>query len=199
MSSSLTVRPAMPADLPKMVETLTEGFLEGAFGDWLVPDVDTRRVVFADYFRIHAIDCLDRGNVQVTDDVSGVSLWWDIDGGHDDGPPDYEQRLQDACGPYTRRFKMIGYAFGNAHPVVEHAYLGFIAVRPSEQGRGVGSLMLNAVLSQLDGDKRAAYLEASNARNRALYERHGFHPGPVQYLPEDGPPWWPCWRPTPQQ
>lgn len=197
--SSLIVRPAQDADLPKMIETLADGFLEGAFGDWLVPDLTERRRVFAAYFRIFATDCLERGNALVTGDVSGVSLWWDVDGGHDSGPADYEARLEEACGPYTRRFKMISYAFGNAHPVVEHAYLGFIAVRPQDQGRGAGSLMLDAVLADLDGGKRAAYLEASNARNRKLYERHGFHPGPVQYLPEDGPPWWPCWRPTPQQ
>lgn len=52
-----------------------------------------------------------------------------------------------------------------------------------------------------------AYLEASTPRNAALYARHGYLPQPNApfYLPGDGPPmipmWrplWSFWRPTPE-
>jgi hypothetical protein len=39
-----------------------------------------------------------------------------------------------------------------------------------------------------------AYLEASSARNRALYERHGFEVTEELSLPKGGPPIWLMWR-----
>jgi len=38
-----------------------------------------------------------------------------------------------------------------------------------------------------------AYLEATNADSKALYERHGFRSG-APFSVADGPPLWPMWR-----
>lgn len=50
------------------------------------------------------------------------------------------------------------------------------------------------VLERCDREGLPAYLEASSARNRALYLRHGFEVVEEVHLPADGPPVWLMWR-----
>ena len=60
------------------------------------------------------------------------------------------------------------------HPSEPCWYLPLIGVDPSCQGRGYGSALLRHALEQCDRDGMPAYLESSNPRNTALYQRHGF-------------------------
>ena len=73
------------------------------------------------------------------------------------------------------------------HPREAHWHLPLIGVDPAHQGKGVGSALLRHVLNACDGQKLPAYLEATSARNVALYERHGFDAlGRIQVA--DSPP-----------
>ena len=54
------------------------------------------------------------------------------------------------------------------------AYLGLLSVSPQRQGRGLGSVLLEAGLARCDAEVGLAYLESSNPRNVPLYERFGF-------------------------
>jgi ribosomal protein S18 acetylase RimI-like enzyme len=78
------------------------------------------------------------------------------------------------------------------HP--PHYYLAFLGVSPPWQGRGLGSALLEPVLAQCDAERVPAYLEASTARNRALYERHGFDVLEEFTLGRGAPPQWRMWR-----
>ena len=49
------------------------------------------------------------------------------------------------------------------------------------------------VLERADRAGHPAYLEATSARNKALYERHGFHAA-APFAVAGGPPMWPMWR-----
>jgi predicted N-acetyltransferase YhbS len=123
-----------------------------------------------------------------------VALWYP----HYDpavGPEHYETHLQAACGPNTRRFQLLDEAFAKHHPTDDHDYLAFVAVTPGMQGQGLGSALLQAHLQELDRTGQSAFLEASSADNRRLYERLGFDAAPARHLPDDGPPYWTCWRP----
>ena len=72
-------------------------------------------------------------------------------------------------------------------------YLAFIAVDPAKQGQGIGSFLLKEALKMIDEKGDRAYLEASNERNKALYERYGFEMiGKVQT--GDSPPAFPMIR-----
>ena len=64
---------------------------------------------------------------------------------------------------------------GELHPHVDHWYLPLIGVDLVAQGRGLGSALLRHALASCDSDGLAAYLEATNPRNRDLYARHGFN------------------------
>jgi ribosomal protein S18 acetylase RimI-like enzyme len=54
------------------------------------------------------------------------------------------------------------------------SYLWFIGVEPSEQGRGVGSRLLQDVLVDLEMKGHPILLETSNLQNVNWYEKMGF-------------------------
>jgi len=63
---------------------------------------------------------------------------------------------------------------GGFHPSEPHWYLPLIGVDPAYQGKGYGSALMEHALIPCDREKRAAYLESTNAKNIPLYERYGF-------------------------
>jgi ribosomal protein S18 acetylase RimI-like enzyme len=80
------------------------------------------------------------------------------------------------------------------HPREPHYYLFAIGVDPAEQGRGIGSALLHAVLRTCDQTKTAAYLEASTEGSSRLYARHGFRVTSELRMTRDCPPVWLMWR-----
>ena len=60
------------------------------------------------------------------------------------------------------------------HPKQPHWYLSVLGTHPEQQGKGIGSALLQPVLDRCDESGDAAYLEASRAENVPYYERHGF-------------------------
>jgi len=62
----------------------------------------------------------------------------------------------------------------NFNPNEDHWYLSFIALDPSKQGMGLGSLILKEALQVIDEQGKLAYLQSSNPQNISLYLRHGF-------------------------
>ena len=71
-----------------------------------------------------------------------------------------------------------------------------LATEPGRRGQGIGTRLLAASLARVDADRLPAWLESTNRRNVALYERHGFRAVGVVELPDDGPPVTPMWRPA---
>lgn len=59
-------------------------------------------------------------------------------------------------------------------PATPHHYLYALAVAPSHQGRGLGAAVLAPGLARSDADGLPAWLESSNPRNHAFYEKMGF-------------------------
>jgi ribosomal protein S18 acetylase RimI-like enzyme len=81
------------------------------------------------------------------------------------------------------------------HPMQRrHAYLWFLGVAPSAQGRGVGSALLRAANARLDAEGLPAYLETGTTRNVALYRRHGYEVISEHQARADAPPTWSLWR-----
>lgn len=65
-------------------------------------------------------------------------------------------------------------AIKKIHPDGALYYLWFIGVPPSEQGKGVGSKLLNEVIQEGQVQNRILCLETSTKKNIPWYEKHGF-------------------------
>jgi ribosomal protein S18 acetylase RimI-like enzyme len=79
------------------------------------------------------------------------------------------------------------------HPEEPHWYLAVLGTAKEHQGKGVGSALIQPILTTCDEEGIPAYLESSKAQNIPFYERHGFRvTGEVNV--KDGPTLWPMWR-----
>jgi len=76
------------------------------------------------------------------------------------------------------------------HVPEPHWYLAIVAVDPELQGRGLGSALVKEGLMQADQAHCPSYLETSEQRNLAFYERQGFVVVETVILGDGGPPAW---------
>jgi GNAT superfamily N-acetyltransferase len=182
-------------DVGAVTGTLAEGFLDGDLANWLIPDRRKRRSVYAGYFRIFAEFFLQHGQVDATEDLDAVALWWPVGQLLVLDIPDYDERLAKVTGDAVGRFKLLDFTMHAHHPTYRpHHYLAFLGVHPDRQGQGLGSALLQHRHQQLDQEATPAYLESTGWRNRGLYERCGYRLlGPL--LVPGGPTLVPMWRP----
>lgn len=148
-------------------------------------------------FAIHVEHALRHGHIDWTDDRMGAAVWVHQDPGAPEvpEPDDYEARPAASAGPHLPRFQTLDRAFAESHPHTPHHHLAFLAVHPSRQGHGLGTLLLRHHHAALDSARRPGYLEASSERSRSLYARHGYRDtGEPFTLRPDGPQMWPMWR-----
>jgi ribosomal protein S18 acetylase RimI-like enzyme len=75
----------------------------------------------------------------------------------------------------------------NARP---HYYLWGLAVDPAHQQSGVGSALMQTILSKADAEQMPIYLETHAEKNVAYYERKGFHLASTAMIPKYDLPFW---------
>ncbi|MFF3407302.1 GNAT family N-acetyltransferase [Streptomyces sp. NPDC002742] len=198
----VAIRVAGEADRELVVRLLDDAFQDDPVSNWVFPDPAHRRATHPGLMAAFTDVVLAEGRIDLAEDGSACALWLSVpagkhegegeDGGADeDGPA----RLRAAVDPDNERVELIGRLTADIHPEGRaHAYLWMIGVAPERQGEGLGGALIESVLDRCDREGLAAYLEASNARSRALYERLGFAlTGRPLDLPE-GPRMWPMWR-----
>lgn len=71
-----------------------------------------------------------------------------------------------------------------------HWYLIALGVEPDVQGRGLGSLLLEPVLSRADRDGTECYLETFSEKSRDFYYKFGFEVIEKHQVPQEGPLFW---------
>jgi GNAT superfamily N-acetyltransferase len=113
--------------------------------------------------------------------------------------PTFSQRFRLApstlfrMGPAGYRLRRWLATWGNSEPNLPHWHLGPVGVDPSEQGQGIGKVMMESFLGELDEAGMPAYLETDLLVNVGFYERFGFQV--LQELPVLERPTWLMWRP----
>jgi GNAT superfamily N-acetyltransferase len=195
----VAIRTAGEGDRELIVRLLDEAFQDDPVSGWVFPGAEDRRAKHPGLMAAFTDIVLAAGRIDVTEDGSACALWLSMpaDEGHDDHGAEDEgpAQVREAVDPDNERIERIGRLTAAIHPTGRaHAYLWMIGVAPGRQGEGLGTALIETVLDRCDREGLPAYLEASSARSRKLYERLGFEPaGPVLDLP-DGPSMWPMWR-----
>ena len=141
---------------------------------WLVPGTGpwTRTCVLQRQFEILVQHAQHHGQVFTTPGMEAAAVLFPRGPQPAPAPEDYDQRLEDACGQHTYRFRALDQLFDAHHPAdTEHWHLALLAVSPRLQGQGLGTELLSHCHRTLGGP---FYLEASSPRAQALYERHGY-------------------------
>ncbi|WP_333770398.1 GNAT family N-acetyltransferase [Streptomyces sp. IBSBF 2435] len=191
----VAIRQAGQDDRAAVNALLDEVFRDDPVSSWVFPDPAYRRRRHGALMGAFLDTALTGGYVDVAVDGSAAALWLSVPaGGHpadEDGPAAFRR----AVDPTNERVETIARILDAAHPTERaHEYLMLIAVDSAARSQGRGTELITSVLARCDREGRAAYLEASTARSRALYARLGFvSPGRTVDLP-DGPQMWPMWR-----
>ncbi|MGX5187597.1 GNAT family N-acetyltransferase [Streptomyces avermitilis] len=190
----VAIRTAGEGDREVVVRLLDEAFQHDPVSSWVFPGEAYRRATHHRLMAAFTDIVLGEGRIDLTEDGTACALWLSLPAdAHDeeDGPA----RLREAVDPDNDRVELIGRLTSGIHPSGRaHEYLWMIAVAPGRQGEGLGTALMQPVLDRCDRAGLPAYLEASSARSRKLYERLGFvSTTPALDLPE-GPRMWPMWR-----
>ncbi|MFF1296482.1 MULTISPECIES: GNAT family N-acetyltransferase [unclassified Streptomyces] len=193
----VAIRTAGEGDRELVVGLLDAAFQDDPVSRWVFPGDEHRRTAHPRLMAAFTDIVLAEGRVDVTEDGTACALWLPVpDGEHaDEEGADGPAELRAEVDPDNERVELIGRLTADIHPAGRaHEYLWMIGVAPEHQGQGLGTALIASVLDRCDREGLCAYLEASSARSRALYERLGFEPtGPALDLP-DGPRMWPMWR-----
>ncbi|MGK5681797.1 GNAT family N-acetyltransferase [Actinoplanes sp. URMC 104] len=193
------IRPARKEEIPAIGHLISYSFFDLPQNAYLVPPLDDRLKVMADFFTLLTEHAVDNGRIEVIDlpDGSGLAaaaVWYD----YTKEMPEqagYEERLRELTGDYLDRFVALDVLFEKNHPHDPHWHLAFLAVHPEHQEHGLGSRLMKRRHDELDAAGVAAYLEGTNADNVRLYHRAGYADmDPFEMLLPDGTPFFRMWR-----
>ncbi|AZP20349.1 GNAT family N-acetyltransferase [Streptomyces aquilus] len=200
----VAIRAAGASDRDLVVRLLDVAFQDDPVSRWVFPGDEYRRATHHQLMAAFTDIVLADGRIDLTEDGTACALWLSVPAeehaegegeGEGEGEEDGPAQLRASIDPANERIELVARLTQEVHPAGRaHEYLWMIGVSPDRQGEGLGTALIGAVLDRCDREGLPAYLEASNARSRALYERLGFAlPDRPLVLP-DGPQMWPMWR-----
>jgi GNAT superfamily N-acetyltransferase len=176
---------------------VARGFHDNEIWVWMLPGDRRRRTMLPRHYRAmirHVF--LPRGGAWTTPETLGAALWFPP-GTHSFSTREHLIELLSLLPegvtalPKGARFDELRFAHFPKEP---HWYLNTLAVVPEQQGRGIGSALIEPGLARADADGLGAYLETQRESNIPFYRRFGFELTERIALP-DGPPLWLMWRP----
>ncbi len=161
------------SDEPQTIDVIVLAFSSDPVVRWLYPDAHQYLTNFPAFVRGFGGRAFDNGTAYNVDGFMGAALWLPPDVHPDE---DALMELIQRTVPEKAREDLLSILerLGSFHPSEPHWYLPMIGVDPAYQGKGHGSALLNHALIPCDHEHKFAYLESTNARNIALYKRHGF-------------------------
>jgi ribosomal protein S18 acetylase RimI-like enzyme len=199
LAAASNPRRAHPDDAAVLARLFAAAFASDPVFDWIARRGPKRAEGLERFFFwLLQVRAIPFGEVWMADDGSVAAAWLPPDVPATAGGLMDQIRLLPMflrlCGlPRMMRGSAMADAMEKHHPHERHYYLAFIAVAPRMQGLGLGSAMLEATLKRPDNAALPAYLENSNPKNTALYERHGFVVR-KDIAPPGAPPLLAMWR-----
>ena len=184
------------ADLEPLQDALRAAFWDDPVTAWLLPDETSRSRRLARFFGVDLAHYLPMRTVWTTTGQAGAALW---------APPHHWRlplgevvrsapALVRAGGRHAPRAVRLMAEVERHHPHEPHWYLAALGTSPPHQGSGVGSTLLDPVLTRCDREGTPAYLESSKESNIGFYRRHGFEVTAEIRGPGGGPVLYAMWR-----
>ena len=168
-----TIHTATLSDHEQIIDTLVLAFSADPVERWLYSDPRAYLTDFPIFLTAFTAKTFESGKNYYTNGYAGAALWLPPNVHLDEEPiiASLEQTLdqQRQADAFALLEQMSRY-----HPHEPHWYLAVIGVDAAQQGRGVGSVLMQHTLVSCDKDRVPAYLESTNPKNIPFYERHGF-------------------------
>jgi ribosomal protein S18 acetylase RimI-like enzyme len=167
------VRRATEADVDGVTRTLWLAFREDPLWRWAFRDAAT----LEPFWRFLIGSAVGHRWVWVLGEYAAASVW--IPPGFPELSPEEEAQvptlLERLAGARAPEVIELLDRFEASHPREEpHYYLSLLGTHPEHRGGGLGMHLLSHNLRLIDAEGACAYLESSNPRNDARYERLGF-------------------------
>jgi ribosomal protein S18 acetylase RimI-like enzyme len=190
------VKPLNPVAMERVLITLERAFASDPMFTWMFPDPRHRSPCLRRFLRVPLQYGLRYGHVTESNGGMAVAIWL---------PPGQKITAGGMirCGMLTIPFSVgvrpfVRFAgadaiMGKFHKrfVPEpHWYLLIVGVDPELQGRGLGSALVQEGLARADASNCPCYLDTSEERNLAFYQRQGFAVVGTAPLGKGGPPGW---------
>lgn len=183
------IRHATLGDTELCAGILTAAFADDPVSRWLIASPEDGPRIHHRYFHVFVRHGLDVGTVEIAEDAA-CAVWFPS------GAPDPDDDLAVVAEQYAERFALFERTLQDRHPGgPAHDYLMLLGARPDQQGRGLGTALLDHHLADLDPEGLPTYLVATTRRSaKGVYARAGYRPldGPIQF--PDGLQTYPLWR-----
>jgi ribosomal protein S18 acetylase RimI-like enzyme len=190
------ISPLQRSALDRAAITLERAFSTDPMFTWVFPDPATRPAALQRFMRLPLEYGLRYGRVTTSHDAKAACVWIPP------GPGITIPRMirsgmlgvafRTGFGPFGK-FMIANETMDKIHKtrVAEpHWYLMVVGVDPERQSQGVGSAIVREGLGFADRDSTPCYLETSEPRNLAFYERLGFIVLEEATLGRGGPQAW---------
>jgi ribosomal protein S18 acetylase RimI-like enzyme len=179
LSQAVPIRRAAPQDAARIASIFAAAFAEDPVFNWLARSGKKRLRALERFFHWIMSRTIPHGETWLDVDGLAAAAW--IPPVLETAPASWfdDLSLLPAVLRLTgvqrlARGAAMAAAMERGHPEGPCFYLAFIGVVPRAQGSGLGSALLSHALARVDAAGAHAYLENSNPRNVALYERAGF-------------------------
>lgn len=160
-------------DEAKVINAFVMGFAADPVMRWLWPDAEGYLQAMPRFSRAFGGKAFDHDTAHLAEGGKAAATW--LPPGEDVDPDPVVAVLSDTL-PEDRLNDILGVLeqMGTYHPHDPCWYLSIIAADVNYMGRGLGAALMKHALLAADEAGLPAYLESSNVRNVAFYERHGF-------------------------
>src|SRR5690606_23747385 len=121
------------------------------------------------------------GEVHILDGMRGVACWLPPE----HAVPTFWRQVRSGMLSLPWHFGVSGFRkltaydevarrLHHQHASMPHWFLSAIGIDPAHQGQGLGSALMQPMLSRADNDGLPCWLDTHQEQNVRLYERHGF-------------------------